>query len=172
MLALDDKQRNGLRLVGSAMCILATMLAPLSASPSVVAPSAAQGLLRALQRVPPIPKLFGSTVVPVHLARDPFRVPRDARITPVDLVMSNSDGIVGMHVVAGMPMRRGVLSSQDGVEALIVGRRPRALIRVGSTVRIVRVGDFIGGVRVSSIDTSGVRFVNGTLLILQGKRVP
>lgn len=52
------------------------------------------------------------------------------------------------------------------VEAVIVGTRPEALVRIGSRTTIVGVGDVLLGERVSVIDDGGVELSDGAQIPL------
>ncbi len=101
---------------------------------------------------------------PVNVARDPF-VPETTSYSQTDPAVP----VVGMHVTRGQPIGFTV-PLNPLVKAIVSGTSPRALIDDGSQVRVIGVGDTIGGERVLAIDRAGVRLQNGKVLALDVPR--
>jgi hypothetical protein len=59
------------------------------------------------------------------------------------------------------------LPADARVEAVILGARPQALLRIKGRTSIVGVGDFVEGARVVGIDEEGVLFADSTRLLLE-----
>lgn len=103
----------------------------------------------------------------VALVRDPFVGETLQHGTAPE--QSTSRGVIGMHVTQGTPI--GFLADKQAgetVSAVVVGASPRALVDDGGAVRVVAIGDRLGGSRVTGIDGRGVRLANGSLLELGG----
>ena len=80
------------------------------------------------------------------LRRDPFVEPPE--------IAARMQGERSDH-----PGDRGVV-----VEGIIDGKRPRALVLIGTTEQIVAVGDMLDGDTVTQIESDGIRFSSGRLL--------
>lgn len=116
---------------------------------------------------------------PVEVARDPF-VPD----IPADVSAAVPSGVVGVHVTqgdaVGISVPQSSAASQTSgapaagpllVRAVVTGTSPRALIDDGTRVRMVAVGDEVGGSRVASIGRRGVRLQNGVFVALSEDRL-
>jgi hypothetical protein len=85
---------------------------------------------------------------PLRILRDPF-VPEKQTQAPTSTIPS-----------AAMPV----------VTAIVTGRAPHALVEDRGRIRVVAVGDSLGGSRVAAIDERGARLQNGLLLPLTEDR--
>lgn len=89
----------------------------------------------------------------VDVARDPFvaEVPEQTRASRA----APAGGLVGIEQPA-----------QVVVDATVVGDSARALVREGARARVVGIGDPLAGSFIVSIDRSGIKLANGSLLAL------
>ena len=56
------------------------------------------------------------------------------------------------------------LPGDVAVRAVVMGAKPHALVDIGAQTILVGVGDEVGGARVVTIDDTGVRLTDGTLI--------
>ena len=152
MLSARYDMRLLLTAIGSTLCIVAVLLAPLAASP----PKFRLDELRIRSRSDLVPNLSfnsDSALKSVSIDRDPFIEPPGiaARIKQESAAHSIGAGIV--------------------VEGIIEGTRPRALVRIGTTEQVVAVGDILDGDTVIRIASDGVRFSSG-LTVPPAQRSP
>ena len=137
--------RSILTAIGSTLCIVAVFLAPLAASqPTIPLESA-----RERSEHQPVPTLSFDRkrlLKSLTLLRDPFVEPAD--------------------IAARMHDERAAHAGDSGlvVEGIIIGKHPRALVRIGTTEQIVAAGDLLDGDTVSEIESDGIRFSSGRLV--------
>lgn len=175
MRPLDDGQRRRLLTWSALFCAIPLCLAPLAGRSSFELASE-QAAFNARFSAPQLQNVWKDK--PVAVARDPF-VP-EASTAHGGNEPAPGGSIVGMQVTQGasmgfvLPANRGaagtpLASAASGVPtvtAVVTGPSPRALIDDGEHVRVVGIGDMLGGSRVRAIDGSGVRLQNGMLLAL------
>lgn len=177
---LRDAQRRRLLDWAALLCAIPLCLAPLAGRSSFeLAGERAAFDARFSAPQQGVPKY-----TPVTVARDPF-VPEAPAPAIGDQEQTARAGVVGMHVMQGDPMGflLPVNRADAGaplvngpaaiitVTAIVSGSSPRALVDEGDRVRVVGIGDMLGGARVLGIDESGVRLQNGTLLALTESRL-
>ncbi len=142
MLPLTYDLRSLLTTVGTILCISSVLLAPLAASqPTIRYDAAFVGSHK--ERIPTLSFDRSSALKNVAIVRDPFVEPPG--------------------IAARMRRERGARPSDGGivVEGIVVGERPRALVRIGTTEQIVAVGDILDGDTVTEIRGDEVRFSSG-----------
>lgn len=173
---LGDAQRRRLFTWSALLCAVPICLAPLAGRSSFELASE-QAAFDARFAVAQPQSVWHDK--PPAVARDPF-VPETSTAASGDAATLEANSVVGMHVTQGdsigvvLPPNRGAAETPLGsgtpgivtVTAIVVGPSPRALIDDGERVRVVGIGDMLRGSRVFSIDKSGVRLQNGTLLAL------
>lgn len=176
MRPLDDAQRRRLFTWSALLCAIPICLAPLAGRSSFELAGEQAAFNARFSTVQP-QNVWNDK--PLAVARDPF-VPEAPTAASGDKEPMAASGVVGMHVAQGSPIgfvlppNRGAAGTPLGsggpgmvtVTAVVTGPSPRALIDDGERVRVVAIGDMLGGSRVRSIDRSGVRLQNGTLFAL------
>lgn len=175
---LSGADRRALMMWSVALCATSVLLGPLAAQSSGDVTAVEAGSAPVL-RTPELPQRVGQTSV--RLIRDPFEP--DAPLpghNESNRIGTEGRGLVGTAVVAGAPMNASLDPSRasrialpadgDTVLAVITGGDAEALIEQGGRTEIVRVGGFLGGVRIVAITSDGVRLANGSLLRLDEGR--
>lgn len=177
MRPLAERQRRRLLTWSSLLCAIPLCLAPLAGRSSFELASE-QAAFNARFSSAQLENVWNDK--PVAVARDPFVPEASAPAIGDQAGASSRSSVVGMQVTqgdsmgfvlpanpgaAGTPLATGT-SGMVTVTAIVSGPSPRALIDDGGHVRVVAIGDMLGGLRVLGIDASGVRLQNGTLLAL------
>ena len=160
---LDEARRRRLLAVSAVCCAVPLCLLPLAGRSSIelAAERAAFDTRFAAPRFEPY-----WHKVRVEVARDPF-VPEAPEDAGASLPAEPPDGVVGMRVGRGAPTGFVLDRPQPvTVTATVVGASPRALVDDGGRVRVVGIGDRIEGALIVSIDGTGVKLANGSVLHL------
>ena len=183
MLPIDDRARRRLLTFSAMLCALPAFLAPLAARSSFEI-SAERAVFNTRLITPRVPVAWNPR--PIAIGRDPF-IPddrQDAAPDNANPALPRAGGVVGMRVVQGqsigfpLPSNRDVsgMSLQDAafgvptVRAIVMGTSARALVEENGRTRVIGVGDFIAGSRVTAIDRSGVHLKNNLVFALMEDR--
>lgn len=163
---LDERQRRRALLWSALLCAVPMCLAPLAARSSFEI-AGEKAAIDTRFNAPPLERTWNQK--PVRIARDPFMP--ETRDTTAPAPVPAQKGIVGMHVTQGAPIGYTARSTHASgtmplVTAIVTGPSPRALVDDGLHVRVVGIGDPLGGSRVIYIERSGVRLANGTVVPL------
>jgi hypothetical protein len=145
MFALYDAQRATLLRVAVMIIVGACATLPLTISPTSVIANA-DPITPAVSGAT-IPQVPGRMQYPdISIARDPF-------------VADN--GVLARNGVAQTTATTGNTTSLPLVRAIVSGDDPRALVEVNGSVRVLAVGDKLGGDAVASINQSGIELASG-----------
>ncbi len=145
MLSTPFEARAMLTAIGATFCIAAIFLAPLAASQPTFRYEAA--LNSGVRRPVPTLSFDRKTYLQrLTLRRDPFVEPPE--------IAARTQGERSEH----SGDRRII------VEGIVDGKRPRALVQIGTTEQIVAVGDMLDGDTVTQIESDGIRLSSGRLL--------
>ncbi|MGC8485415.1 MAG: hypothetical protein ACP5O6_07275 [Candidatus Baltobacteraceae bacterium] len=137
--------RSILTAIGTTLCVAAVFLAPLAASQPAFPYESARGG-RERQPVPTLSFDRRRLLERITLRRDPFVEPPEIAARTQS---ERSPRSAGSRVV---------------VEGIIDGKRPRALVQIGTTEQIVAVGDMLDGDTITEIESDGIRFSSGRLI--------
>ncbi|MEO9170268.1 MAG: hypothetical protein ABI282_10955 [Candidatus Baltobacteraceae bacterium] len=157
---LRDSDRRRLVFLSIALSCSSVALLPLSAQSSSSGASDRGPIVAA--SIPDVPSALRFPEVVV--SRDPFVPAAGAQsvkpvvdtLVPDGIVLppnSGADGIPGGENTAPVP--RAI------VRAIVLGPQSRALVEMGSAVKILEVGDSIGSAVISSIDANGINLSTG-----------
>ena len=166
MRPLDEWQRRRALLWAALLCAVPMCLVPLAARSSFEIAGERAAIVTRFN-APPLERTWNQR--PVAIARDPFMP--ETRDTSAPAPVPAREGIVGMHVTQGAPIGYTAQPAHASgtaplVTAIVTGPSPRALVDDGLHVRVVGIGDPLGGSHVISIERAGVRLANGTLVPL------
>ncbi len=160
MLPIDDRARRRLLTFSAMLCAIPAFLAPLAARSSFEL-SAERAAFNARFVAPRIPVAWNPR--PIAIGRDPF-IPDDRQ----DAVTDNANpaspgagGVLGMQVVQGQSIGFPLPSNRTSA---------RALVEENGRARVIGVGDFIAGSRVTAIDRAGVHLKNNLVFALMEDR--
>jgi hypothetical protein len=144
--ALLDGQRRTLLRLGVAASVASLIILPLTDMSPVTA-SAGMQIADGVKRLPnaPLPLSFP----PIPLDRDPFVADADAQMP-----LQGDRGRIDEAGTAAV------------LRAVVTGTEPRALVELGSTVRVVGIGDRLGGATVTAITRTGLLLSSGIELPL------
>lgn len=169
MIALYDDERRTLIQTGVLLICGACAVLPFTISPASVSAQAQEAPNALYLAAPVVPGRLRFPDVSVN--RDPFipdQTGQSSLAVPLDA--SSSDGGIGI-VLPPNPGASGdsIPSSAPtgiAVRAIVLGDQSRALIDIGSSVRVVGIGDLIGSATVRAIDAHRVILSNGMKLTL------
>ncbi len=178
MRPIHDVQRRRLLALSAMFCSLPIVLAPLAAQSSFELPTE-RSAFDARITVPVPPRPAGTK--PVVAARDPFVPDAGAQAQIARVPVPAAEPISGMRVEQGQPLgfalpaNAGALGSPPAgevsgllaVRAIVKGASARALVDEGGAVRVIAVGDALGGSIVTAIDASRIRLKNARVLVLE-----
>jgi hypothetical protein len=174
--AIYDDDRRALARLATMLVVGALCVLPLTTQSSTVAGAAG---VRDISNDP-------NLIVPARLTFPAYQISRDPFVPERAMRARLDSGTVPMSVGESsdidvmLPPNAG--ASQGGatpataprtkvgpiVRAIVLGHPARALIEAGDTVRVLGVGDRLGGLTVIEITAGRVRLSDGTVLILEG----
>jgi len=144
--ALFDDERRTLLRAALMMCAASLAMLPLTSQSSL---EAGAGTVTATSSSARGNELETLSFPSIALDRDPF-VPG---VAMPDAAMSAADS-------------RENGGSGAVVRAVVTGTEPRALVEIGTVVRVVGIGDAVGTAKVLEINASGVTLSGGIKLFL------
>jgi hypothetical protein len=174
--ALHDDDRRALArlatmLIAGALCVL-----PLTTQSSPIAGAAG---VHDVTDDPSLALPARLTFPAYEIVRDPF-VPQGAMRAKLDAGAVSINMSQGTDIGIVLPPNAGasqgsVPQSIPGsptlgpvVRAIVLGDPPRALIEAGGAVRVLGIGDRLGGLTVASIGEGRVTLSDGSVLLLDG----